>query len=279
MKLDDYKTRFVEFGDQPIGRGGYKEVFLARHSDYGKVVVKVFTNGVDDRALREIDLLRENEFYHVPPLYQTDVIECNGHETIATVEAFVEGKGLREVITSGQRYSFQETCVFLKQALTFADSIWKASVVHRDIKPENIIVSQEENYHFIDFGAARDLSSDTLTDSLNAMPCTIGYAAPEVLRNDPASIDSRADLFSIGVVSYELVTGENPYTKMARSPIQAAFNTLTVTPMQLSIVGDGQRRLIGLIASMMNRSRLSRPRDPKQALEFLEVAEDSYEEV
>ena len=127
---------------------------------------------------------------------------------------YVEGWTLREVVRSG-RLSPSDTIGIVMQiceALQFAHD---EGVVHRDIKPENILLDQKGRVKIADFGIAKVLDRPSRDISLTGAKDVVGtapYMAPEQLEN-PASVDHRADIFSLGVVFYELLTGELPLGK------------------------------------------------------------------
>ena len=145
-------------------------------------------------------------------------------------------------------------------------------IVHRDIKPENLILTHDQLVYFLDFGIARILDMQSLTQSDAAFgPHTPGYAAPEQFNNLKRDIDSRADLFSLGVVTYECLTGRNPFRENAASILDVLQRTATVTPASYQVAGDDQHLLMGLISSMMGKTPSMRPKDATQALGWLNV--------
>lgn len=100
-------------------------------------------------------------------------------------------------------------------------------LVHRDLKPENIILNPERIL-LLDFGIARDLSKESLTADLAIFgPMTIGYAAPEQIMNQKRLICNRTDLFSWGLIMFEMIMGYNPLVKDSQSREEILENTLT----------------------------------------------------
>ena len=277
MKFEEFKERFDRFDDAVYGKGGFKEVYRALHPDFGEVVVKVLMKGVDSRSQREIDIVRENAFERVPRIHDVQHLEVNGNETIAIVEQYIEGTPLNEVIASGKRYDLREATDFLGQSLEFIKDIAAKGIVHRDIKPNNIIVGIGGTVTFLDFGIARVLTEASITQTNEHSPFTPGYAAPEVIASQKDLVDSRADLFSIGVVTYELITGKNPFTENASNVLSVLLNTVTITPIDFELEGDSQSMFVGLVSSLMNKRLGSRPASAQQALGWLEAAKATYE--
>lgn len=263
-----------------IARGGQKVVYSATHKEYGSVVVKLFFR-TDARSQREIDISVENEFDCVPKVYETGYVTYNGVETLYVIEERIEGEELRKRLLRGDRFSLKEAVDFLKQGLIFINNLERKGIVHRDIKPENIILSSEGKAYFIDFGIARVLGAPSLTKTEALVgPHTPGYAAPEQFNNLKSNIDSRADLFSIGVVTYECLSGNNPFCEGATSHLDVLQRTETITPISFQITGDAQQQFMGLLSSLMGEYPSRRPRNASQALEWLNAANATlhYEE-
>jgi serine/threonine-protein kinase len=154
------------------------------------------------------------------------------------------------------------------------------NIVHRDIKPENIIVSVDGKVYFLDFGIARILGVPSLTKTEALVgPHTPGYAAPEQFNNLKSDIDSRADLFSIGVVTYECLSGKNPFSEGATSHLDILQRTETITPVSFKIPGDTQQQFMGLLSSLMGKFPSRRPKDATQALNWLSAAKSTFQNV
>lgn len=261
-----------------LGRGGQKIVYSAEHPDHGCVVIKLYFRLNDPRTEREIEIGRETDIKCVPKLYETGLLLYEGAETQYTVEQRIIGTTLRERIEKGPLFTLSEAVDFLDQGLTFIKQIEEKGIVHRDIKPDNIIISNERIAYFIDFGIARILDLSSLTETNASMgPHTPGYAAPEQFNNLKSAIDSRADLFSIGVVTYECITGKNPFKEGARNALEVLQKTETITPVEHMIKGDTQQQFMALLSSLMGKYPSRRPRDATQALNWLEAAKSTFQ--
>lgn len=260
-----------------MARGGQKIVFDGVHNSYGETVIKLYFQLNDPRSLREIQIERDLNLSMVPKIYETGTIEYEGTETLYIIEQKVKGTELRKVLESGKRFSLEEAVTFLEQGLEFIACIENKGIVHRDIKPENIIRADDGRIFFLDFGIARILGADSLTRTGAMMgPHTPGYAAPEQFNNLKKEIDSRANIFSLGVVTYECITGKNPFREGSINALEVLQKTETITPVQYSIKGDTQSQFMALLGAMMGKYPSRRPRTAKQAIDWLKVAKKSF---
>ncbi|MFA7172306.1 MAG: serine/threonine-protein kinase [Kiritimatiellia bacterium] len=269
MTFDELRSHFNEITQ--LARGGQKVVWQATHAQYGKTVIKLYFS-VDARAEREIAISKTLCFDKVPGIYETGTVSYEGQETLYVVEQFIDGCTLRSYLNSGKLFDICVAVSFLEQGFSFVRQLEKNQIVHRDIKPENLILTNDRLVYFLDFGIARMLDMQSLTQSDAAFgPHTPGYAAPEQFNNLKRDIDSRTDLFSLGVVTYECLTGRNPFRENAASALDILQRTATVTPASYQIKGDDQHLLMGLISSMMGKNPSMRPKDATQAIDWLNV--------
>ncbi|MCH3975181.1 MAG: serine/threonine protein kinase [Bifidobacterium tibiigranuli] len=275
LSLDEFKGQFSSFEEHPMARGGQKVVYCAEHPIYGDVVVKLLFHS-DARSEREIKILQQSGFTYVPRLFEVDTIDDEGTDTTVLVEQRINGTVLRKAISDGERYDLAHAVDFLEQSLIFIDEISQQGIVHRDIKPENIIRTEGRRYYFLDFGIARVLDATSLTATGQGGPGTAGYCAPEQFTGQKDRLDTRADLFSVGVVAYELVTGVNPFRKNAGNVYEVLYNTATITPIQYRLDGDERSQFMGLLSAMMSRSIIGRPTDARQALSWLNSAKITF---
>ncbi len=277
--FDELKTTLS--GLTQIARGGQKVVFSATHLTYGNIVLKLFFK-TDARSQREIDISENSRFECVPTIYENGHVIYENVDTLYVIEQRIDGEELRKRIERGERFTLKEAVEFLEQGLEFIKQLEEMKIVHRDIKPENIIVSADGKVFFLDFGIARILGVPSLTKTeALAGPHTPGYAAPEQFNNLKSDIDSRADLFSIGVVTYECLSGENPFSEGAASYIDILQRTETITPVSFQIQGDSQQQFMGLLSSLMGKLPSRRPTGATQALNWLNAAKPTlnYEEI
>ncbi len=261
-----------------LARGGQKLVYSAKHQKYGDVVVKLYFKLDDPRAIREIDIGQSYGFDFVPTIYENGYVDYEKVKTLYVIEQKINGYDLRKWLEQGNRFNLKKAVVFLEQSLNFICQIESKGIIHRDIKPENIMLAENDRIFFLDFGIARILGLPSLTQTEAVLgPHTPGYAAPEQFNNLKNSIDSRSDLFSVGIVTYECLTGENPFRSGARSVLEILQNTETITPVAHTIDGDTHHQFMALLSSLMGKYPSRRPKNARQALDWLNAAKPTFE--
>lgn len=198
-----------------IGKGGMGAVYRARQIDLDRLVaVKILPREVQgdpafgERFLREARTLARLNHPHIVAVYDFGQVE----DLFYFVMEFVDGVTLRDTIAAGKMAPEEAIRIVPKlcDALQFAH---EEGVVHRDIKPENILLDQRGRVKIADFGLAKVLNSgegeqENLTGTHQVMG-TVKYMAPEQMATS-RDVDHRADIYSLGVVFYELLTGELP---------------------------------------------------------------------
>ena len=202
-----------------FGRGGMGVVYKARQVQLDRIVaLKILppadahSPGFVERFRREARSLARLSHANIVTIY--DFGETNG--LYFFVMEFVDGVNLREMIRSQKMTPAEALAVVPKicDALQFAH---EEGVVHRDIKPENILIDKRGRVKIADFGLAKLLRREqrdmTLTQT-GAMLGTPRYMAPEQM-DKPETVDHRADIYSLGVVFYEMLTGEVPMGRFA----------------------------------------------------------------
>src|SRR5688572_17525273 len=140
------------------------------------------------------------------------------------VMEYVEGRELKDAMRSDNRFEVIEIFEIMKQLLTALDYSHKQGVVHRDIKPANVMLLPGPKVKIMDFGIAR-LESSSLTQA-GTVVGTPTHMSPEQLMGIPA--DGRADIWSAGVILYELLTGVSPF--LAETPAAVMHNVLQGEP-------------------------------------------------
>lgn len=259
-----------------IGRGGQKQVYKAVHRKTGQVCVfKILepnVNGIE-RLRREIRAVTVLSHPNVPKVFASNVDEvCAKGGAFWCIEEFIPGKALRAILESRRKFSINEIILFLETMFSVLTTCEQNRIVHRDIKPENIILDDFGKFWLIDFGISRHLDLTTLTDSGSPFgPCTFGYAASEQFRNRKREIDIRADLFSVGVVAAEMITGQNPYLENTTDLFQLIKKIEQQPLPMLRIEGDNEFMLAKFIKTIGDNRYTRRPGSMREVIELLNI--------
>jgi eukaryotic-like serine/threonine-protein kinase len=212
-----------------LARGGMAEVYLARDQLLDRpVAIKVLSSeyardpSFVERFRREAQAAANLNHPNIVAIYDW------GQEqgTYFIVMEYVEGQSLRELLGRQGRLPASAAAQIGAQiaaALAFAN---RNGVVHRDIKPGNVLIDNDGKANVADFGIARDRASDSLTQTGSVMG-TANYFSPEQAQGQP--VDGRSDVYSLGVVLYEMVTGRTPFT--GDSPVAVAYQHVREAPV------------------------------------------------
>ena len=214
---------------RPLGAGGMAEVWLANRADGAferQVALKIphlrnLPAQMTDRFARECRILATLETPNIARLYDAGV-DATGAPYIAM--EYVQGEPLVAWCDARELETPARIRLFI-QVLDAVSYAHRRQVLHRDLKPSNILVTEQGEVRLLDFGVARLLQGDTDGPSVtqawgNAL--TPAYASPELLRGEP--VDLRSDIYSLGVVLHELLTGVRPgqqpsgTTRLVRRP-------------------------------------------------------------
>ena len=191
-----------------IGRGGTADTYRALDKTLEReVAVKVLIDRSDDVNKRFLREAQATARLNHPCIVQVlDVGQENG--ILYIVMELVRGKTLRDL--EGGSLSFRQALTYLVDILEALDYAHNDGIIHRDIKPSNIMTVEEgQHVKVMDFGLARRTSDMTQTTHTGQIVGTIGYLAPERFLSKPA--DARSDLYSVGIVMYEIFTGTVPF--------------------------------------------------------------------
>lgn len=182
------------------------------------------------------------------------------------VMEFVRGVSARELLTAHGLLAPAHAVELLLQTLSALDHAHRQGIVHRDVKPENVMVSRDGVVKVADFGLARAYADAQITVA-GTVTGTVQYLAPEQLQGEPA--DPRTDLYSLGVVAFELLTGRLPFT--GETPMAIAYKHLhDRMPAPSTRNPAVPRGLDGWVASMTEKARELRPESAAEARRDLE---------
>jgi serine/threonine protein kinase/cytochrome c-type biogenesis protein CcmH/NrfG len=277
-----------------LGRGGMGVVYKARQPRLNRLVaLKILTRDKEqdgqfvERFTREAQALARLNHPNIVAVH--DFGEAGGHCYL--VMEFVDGLSLRQLLLARKMQPEQALTIVPKicEALQYAH---EQGIVHRDIKPENILLDKQGRVKIADFGIAKMLGAETGQQILTGAKDVVGtphYMAPEQIEK-PLTVDHRADIYSLGVVFYEMLTGELPigkfqppsqkvqvdvrldevvlhalekepsrrYQQVSQVKMDVETITSTVSPLAAASATDASRRLTPLEAGALSREILAR---------------------
>lgn len=202
---------------RPLGAGGMAQVWLARRADGAfkrEVALKLpllthLRADLGQRFERERDILASLEHPHIARFYDAGV-DPSGQPYLAL--EYVRGQPLTDYCDA-RKLGIPARLRLLLQVVDAVQFAHAKHIIHRDLKPSNILVNESGEVQLLDFGIGKLLEAGetdrTQLTSVYGRALTPDYASPELLRGDP--IDARSDVYSLGVVLYELLTGARPY--------------------------------------------------------------------
>ena len=200
--------------ESEIGRGGMGVVYLA-HQEYPerRVALKVLASDLAhdpafrERFIRESNAAASTEHPNIVPVYGAG--EADGRLFLAM--RYVEGTDLGSLLVREGRLSPERTVRICAQIADALESAHERGLIHRDVKPGNILLDARDHAYLTDFGLIRRTKLDTDITKTGQFMGTVDYAAPEQIKG--GEIDGRADVYSLGCVLYECLTGEPPFRR------------------------------------------------------------------
>jgi eukaryotic-like serine/threonine-protein kinase len=194
-----------------LGQGGMGAVYKARDRELDRLIaLKVIRPelamdpAILQRFKQELILSRNITHKNVVRIY--DLGEADGIRFISM--EYVDGEDLRTILRREGKLSSKEAITVVEQVCRALDSAHAEGVIHRDLKPQNIMRDKYGRIVVMDFGLARSLGDSGLTQT-GAIVGTLEYMSPEQALG--STLDQRSDIFSVGLIFYELLTGKAPY--------------------------------------------------------------------
>lgn len=236
---------------EKIGQGGMGVVYRAEDTSLGRTVALKFLPsnvGLDDRA--------EDRLFH-----EARAASALDHANIATIHdigrtdsgqlyivmAFYDGRTLESVIEDGP-LPIERAVEYARQIAAGLERAWEEGIIHRDIKPANLMITPRGAVKILDFGLAK--VEDVQLTLTGATPGTPAYMSPEGLSGEP--VDHRSDLWALGVVLHEMLTGENPFSRS--NPAATVFAVTQEQPPRVdSIRGDVPRWLCDVLDNLLDK--------------------------
>ncbi|MCB2285589.1 Stk1 family PASTA domain-containing Ser/Thr kinase [Clostridium algidicarnis] len=214
---------------EKIGEGGMAIVYKARchklnRFDAVKILKKEFVSDSDlvDKFKKEATAIANLSDNNIVNIFD---VGSQGDINYIVME-YVKGKTLKEVIKEDGRLPYDKVLDYGIQISKALDCAHRNNIIHRDIKPQNILVTEEGVLKVTDFGIAKSPDSATITNSKKILG-SAHYFSPEQAKG--AYIDARTDIYSLGIVLYEMVTGRVPFD--AESPVSVALKHIQEAPI------------------------------------------------
>ncbi len=204
-----------------VGEGASGVVFLAFDTKIGReVAIKRIpaTLQTAPRVLREVRTIAQMNHPNVVTVFE---FEETG-EYFYLIMEYLEGINLRDILLSQKKLTVEQAVSITIQVLKALEYAHSKEIIHRDIKPENIIILKNGEVKVTDFGIARLISREKEGRIIG----TLGYMSPEQITG--RFVDEASDIFAVGVVLYEMLTGKNPF--YARTLKETAMKTLNYNP-------------------------------------------------
>lgn len=209
----------------------------------------------------------QREAWSAASLSHPHVVQIHDHGVSADhaylVLEFIDGQTLREVIADHGPLTPRAALQFLDPVVEGLAAAHAAGLVHRDVKPENVLISQNGWVKIGDFGLSRAVTTTTNTGTLLG---TVGYIAPELVNGQGG--DARSDIYSVGIMLYELLTGSQPFT--APTPIAVAMSHVRdAIPLPSAKIPDLPSEMDELVSYLTEKNPDNRPSDGSVLLEDL----------
>ena len=261
--------------EKELTRGGMSHVFVAEEVALGRrIVIKVLDPDLAasvsvDRFKREVALTARLQDPHIVPIFSTGEVDGLPYYTMP----FVVGDSLRTRLDRDGPLPLADALGILRDVALALECAHDQNVVHRDIKPDNVLLANRSAI-VTDFGVAKafSLSANETTTTLTTFGMTLGtpaYMAPEQGAADP-NIDHRADIYSYGVLAYEMLTGMTPFG--GRAPMAMIAAHITEEPTPIGSLRNGlPAALCDLIMLCLRKEPEARPQTAAEVLSMLDA--------
>jgi serine/threonine-protein kinase len=263
--------------DKELGAGAMGAVYRARNLETGeRVAIKVVAPGLSTnetamkRFRREAAILKQLNHPNIVRLVLTGKF---GSTPFYAME-YVEGESLDRVMARRGRITWEEVVTLGRQLCEALRHAHDAGIIHRDLKPSNVMVLPGDILKLTDFGIAKDTDETALT-SANCTVGTAAYMSPEQCRGE-RDLTLRSDLYSLGVMFYELVTGRKPFQAdnpmdMFMQHVQGSFERPSRLVLDIPVWFDN------LICQLLEKKPEHRPRDATTVAEALDRIKEKVE--
>jgi serine/threonine-protein kinase len=231
-----------------LGKGAMGLVYDGHDSTLDRrVAIKtILTSNLDEATAKHYDLRFRREVRAVARLNHPNIVQVYdfGHEgdLAYIVMEYVEGRELKEQLDAKERFELGRIFTLMGELLDALDFAHQAGVIHRDIKPGNVMINAAGNAKLADFGVARIMDEQSEATRAGAMVGTPSHMSPEQIQGQP--IDRRTDIFSAGVVFYQLLTGQKPFEGTGWALAKKIVQDDPVLPSQLVQINPAIDRVV-----------------------------------
>ena len=250
-----------------IARGGMATVYVATDLRLERrIALKVMHGHLSDDTVFQSRFIQEaRAAARLADPHVVNVFDQGQDGDMAyLVMEYLPGITLRELLREQRRLTVPQTVTIMDAILSGLAAAHRAGIVHRDVKPENVLLAEDGRIKIGDFGLARATTANTATGA--QLLGTIAYLAPELVTRGMA--DARSDIYSLGIMLYEMLVGEQPYK--GEQPMQIAFQHATDSVPRPSVKNPGvPEQLDELVLWATEKSPDDRPTDASVMLERL----------
>mgnify|MGYP000231612463 CR=1 FL=1 len=253
-----------------IARGGMAKVYLAQDTRLEReVAIKVMHDHLTDDGDYATKFIREAR--HTARLAHPNIMSVfdQGHvdDTLYLVMEYLPGMTLRDLLNDYGTLTVEQSLDIANAVLQALAVAHREGILHRDVKPENVILVNDGRIKIGDFGLARPVNN--ATDTGKSLLGTVAYIAPELLTRSQA--DNRSDLYSVGIMLYEMLTGKQPFT--GDTPMQVAVqHAQQPMPFAAELNPTVSRAVDDVIQWSTQKNPTDRPKDARTMLDALKHA-------
>jgi len=266
----------IDFGprytvEKLLGQGGMGAVYKAYDHDLDRTVALKLVKpelSIHPEAMARFrqELLLASKISHRNILRIHDLGDAGGMKFISM--AYVDGEDLHQLLKREGRLPLERMLNIAKQLCAALDAAHSENVVHRDLKPQNILLGAGDLVQVSDFGLAKSIGAETGMTQSGEMLGTPRYMAPEQV--EAKSVDARTDIYALGLIFYEMVTGDVPFT--AETTLQLMYKRAHETPPPPNqVVPDLPLWLNNVIAKCLECNPANRYQSAREILADLEV--------
>ncbi|WP_294187089.1 Stk1 family PASTA domain-containing Ser/Thr kinase [uncultured Clostridium sp.] len=259
---------------EKIGEGGMSEVYKARCNKLNRfVAVKILKKQFADNE--DISQKFKREATAIANLSDTNIVNVLDVGTQDNMDyivmEYVSGKTLKELINYNGKLSYNTAIKIALQIAKALDCAHRNNIIHRDIKPQNILVTEDGEVKVSDFGIAKSTDSQTITNTTSIIG-SAHYLSPEQAKG--TYIDFRSDLYSFGIVLYEMVTGRLPFE--GDSPVTVALKHLQEEPVPPKNINPAiPDSLNKLILKAIQKEPIKRYQNAKEIIQDLQKIQEN----